>query len=119
MSLKPLLWVESALEDLRELPEAVRRRAGFELHQVQLGLAPSDWRPVPSVGPGVVELRIHAAGEHRVLYIARYAEAVCSMYSRRRRERSRSGTWTWPERGSRWSAGGAVPGRREAEGTTP
>jgi phage-related protein len=76
MSLKPLLWVESALEDLRELPEAVRRRAGFELHQVQLGLAPSDWRPVPSVGPGVVELRIHAAGEHRVLYIARYAEAV-------------------------------------------
>jgi phage-related protein len=76
MSIKPLVCVGSALEDLRELPEAVRRRVGFELHQVQLGLAPSDWRPLPSVGPGVVELRVHAAGEHRVLYIARYAEVV-------------------------------------------
>jgi phage-related protein len=40
MSLKPLVCVGSALEDLRELPEVVRRRVGFELHQVQLGFAP-------------------------------------------------------------------------------
>jgi phage-related protein len=76
MGLKPLAWVGSALEDLRALPETVRRQVGFELHQVQLGFAVSDWRPLPSVGAGVVELRIHAAGEHRVLYIGRYAVAI-------------------------------------------
>jgi phage-related protein len=76
MSIKPLVWVGSTQDDLRELPKAVRRRVGFELHQIQLGFAPTDWRPVPSVGPGVEELRIHVTGEHRVLYIARYAEAV-------------------------------------------
>ncbi|MFN2327159.1 MAG: type II toxin-antitoxin system RelE/ParE family toxin [Gemmatimonadales bacterium] len=74
--MKRVVWVGSALEELRGLPEKAHRRAGFELHQVQLGLAPSDWRPVPSVGPGVAELRIHAAGEHRVLYVARFAEAI-------------------------------------------
>ena len=28
------------------------------------------------VGPGVVEIRVHSAGEFRVLYIATFADAV-------------------------------------------
>jgi phage-related protein len=43
---------------------------------VQAGDAPLDWKPMPSVGPGVIEIRIHNAGEFRVLYVARFAEAV-------------------------------------------
>ena len=39
-------------------------------------MEPNDWKPVRDVGPGVQEIRLHAAGEHRVLYVARFAEAV-------------------------------------------
>jgi phage-related protein len=34
-----------------------------------------------SVGPGVVEIRIHAAGEYRVLYLARFSEGVYVLHA--------------------------------------
>lgn len=43
---------------------------------MQEGLEPNDWKPVPYVGKGVQEIRLHARGEHRVFYVARFAEAV-------------------------------------------
>ena len=49
MADKPLLWVGSALDDLKAFPEAARRQAGFELRRVQAGLEPSDWKPMASV----------------------------------------------------------------------
>jgi phage-related protein len=36
---------------------------------------------MPSVGPGVVEIRIHEHGEYRVLYVARFAEAVYVLHA--------------------------------------
>jgi phage-related protein len=43
---------------------------------VQQGLRPTDWKPIPEVGAGVEEIRIHTTQEHRVLYVARFEEAV-------------------------------------------
>ncbi len=38
---------------------------------------PDDWKPMPSVGPGVREIRIRdASGAFRVIYVARFATAV-------------------------------------------
>jgi phage-related protein len=34
-----------------------------------------------SVGPGVIEIRIHAGGEYRVLYVARFEEAVYVLHA--------------------------------------
>ncbi len=73
---KPITWLGSSLEDIKAFPEEARRSAGFQLRRVQEGLAPNDWKPMPDVGAGVQEIRLHAAGEHRVLYVARFAEAV-------------------------------------------
>ena len=78
---KDLYWVGRSREDLRAFPEAVRREAGHELHLVQLGLDPDDWRPMPSVGPGVVEIRIHGDSEHRVFYVAKFAEGVYVLHA--------------------------------------
>jgi phage-related protein len=78
---KPLIWVGSAREDLRAFPEEVRRRAGFELFLVQSGLMPSDWKAMPKVGPGVVEIRIRTDEEHRVFYVAKYEEAVYVLHA--------------------------------------
>ncbi len=81
MTEKPVVWVGSSRERLRAFPAEARRDAGHQLHVVQLGLPAADWRPMPSVGAGVVELRLHAAGEHRVVYVAKFAEAVYVLHA--------------------------------------
>ena len=65
MPLKPLDWLGSALDDVREFPDDARQRAGFELYRLQLGLEPSDWKPMNGVGPGVREIRIQTGRRQR------------------------------------------------------
>ena len=88
MAEKPLVWVGSSLDDLRAFPEDARRLAGFQLRRVQDGLMPSDWKPMRTIGPGVNEIRIHTGVEHRVIYVARFQEAVyvLSAFEKRTRQ---------------------------------
>ena len=79
---KPIVWVESALEDLRAFPKDARERAGYQLRRVQLGLTPSDWKPMGTVGAGVYEIRVHTDREHRVFYVAKYEDAVFVLHAR-------------------------------------
>ena len=81
MAEKPLQFVGSALDDLRRFPEAARRLAGHQLHLVQHGLEPDDWKPMAAVGPGVAEIRIHTGVEHRVFYVAKFAEAIYVLHA--------------------------------------
>jgi phage-related protein len=81
MPLKPVIWVGSSLEDLRRFPDAARQRAGYNLHLVQLGGEPADWKPMPSVGAGVVELRIRTDRAHRMFYVARFVEAIYVLHA--------------------------------------
>ena len=74
--MKPLKFVGSSLDDLRNFPLEARRQAGFELYAVQRGQDPSDWKPMKVVGSGVREIRIRVLGEWRVLYVAKIADAV-------------------------------------------
>ena len=76
MSAKPVRWTSSTLEDLRDFPRNAQRGVGHQLWQVQQGLDPEDWKPMPSVGPGVREIRVHTGLEHRVIYVAKFSEAV-------------------------------------------
>jgi len=55
--------------------------AGFQLRLVQHGSDPTDWRPMPAVGPGVREIRIHVEGAHRVFYVATFAEGVYVLHA--------------------------------------
>jgi phage-related protein len=74
---KPVEFRGSALDDLRGFPQAARREAGYQLDQVQRGREPDDWKPMNTVGRGVREIRIRdAAGEFRVLYVAKFDDAV-------------------------------------------
>jgi len=60
MAGKPLVWVGRTLECLRGLPASARRDVGHQLHLVQLGVEPSNWKPMSSVGPALIEIRVHA-----------------------------------------------------------
>lgn len=87
MADKPLWWVGRSLDDLRTFPETARRRAGYELRRIQQGLLPDDSRPMPSVGTGVAEIRLHSDGEHRVLYVAKFDEALYVLHAFQKRTR--------------------------------
>jgi predicted XRE-type DNA-binding protein len=44
--MKPLKFIGSSADDLAEFPREAKGAAGYELWQVQLGLRPSDWKPM-------------------------------------------------------------------------
>lgn len=79
--MKPLVWVATTLDDLRDFPLDARKEAGYQLFKVQAGDEPTDWKPMPAVGPGVREIRVHAGGEYRVLYAAKFEEAVYVLHA--------------------------------------
>jgi len=58
-----------------------RHSAGFELWQIQSGLAPSDFKPMPVIGAGAYEIRIRVLGEWRVIYVARNRNAVYVLHA--------------------------------------
>ena len=78
---RTIQWVGGSREDLRAAPEATRRAAGLELHRIQVGLPPSDWKPMPTVGAGVWEVRIQVGGEFRILLVVRFPEAVYVLHA--------------------------------------
>ena len=88
--MKPLNFVGSSLDDLRNFPDEARRAAGFELRAVQNGVEPSDWKPMRVVGRGVKEIRIHVLGEWRVVYVAKLRDAVYVLHAFQKKTRKTS-----------------------------
>jgi phage-related protein len=84
---KPLRWLGASRSDVKAFPRDARRLAGFQLRRVQLGLDPFDWKPMSSVGPGVREIRVRTALEHRILYVAKFTDAVYVLHGFEKRTR--------------------------------
>jgi phage-related protein len=85
--MKPLKFVGSSLDDLRDFPAEARRQAGFELFSVQRGLEPADWKSIRGIGPGVREIRIRVLGEWRVIYTIALADAVYVLHAFQKKSR--------------------------------
>ncbi len=80
--MKRIEFLGDCLARLREFPEDARKEAGVQLHKVQLGLEPSDWKPMATVGAGVREIRIRdEAGAFRVLYVTHIADAIYVLHA--------------------------------------
>jgi phage-related protein len=80
--MKRVAFLGDSLFELRRFPEAARKEAGVQLHKVQMGLDPSDWKPMTTVGAGVREIRIRdEAGAFRVLYVANVGDAVYVLHA--------------------------------------
>jgi len=80
--IKPLKFVGSSQDDLREMPAPVRHALGLELLTVQYGGQPSDFKPMQTVGAGAYEIRYRdAAGAFRVVYVAKLADAVYVLHA--------------------------------------
>lgn len=91
--LKPIEWKGSSYDDLMEFPRAARHDAGYQLERVQGGEEPADWKPMPSIGPGVREVRVHEeSGEFRVIYLATRPEAVYVLHAFQKKSQKTSRT---------------------------
>jgi phage-related protein len=75
--MKSVHFVGTSRGDLRQLPDSAQETVGFQLFKVQQGKEPDDWKPMPTVGPGVQEIRVRdERGAFRVFYVAKFEEAV-------------------------------------------
>ncbi|VAW67501.1 Phage-related protein [hydrothermal vent metagenome] len=79
---KSIYWVGSSYKDLLSFPVEARQEAGYQLHRVQNGLNPEDWKPFQTIGSGVKEIRINDGGNtFRIIYIAKFIEKIYVLHS--------------------------------------
>ena len=88
MAPKPVVWLGDSLRAVRGFAPEGRRRTGQELGLVQVGQVPGDWKPMPSIGLGVNEIRVWAGGAYRLIYLAKFAEAVYVLHAFQKKSRS-------------------------------
>ena len=79
--MKDIEFCGRSLDRIRRFPAHARRDAGYQLDRVQHGLQPNDWKPMPSIGSGVREIRIMHEGQYRVIYVAKYAHTVYVLHA--------------------------------------
>jgi phage-related protein len=89
--MKPIRFLGDSLKELREFPRDVRNDAGRQLRLVQKGEAANDFKPMPSIGRGVEEIRIwDDSGTYRVIYTARLADAVYVLHAFQKKSQATS-----------------------------
>lgn len=74
--MKSVVFEGDTLEIIRQLPDDVRHRAGYEIDRVQHDRQPENWKPFTSIGQGVREIRIQVGRQFRVIYVAKLANQV-------------------------------------------
>ena len=80
--MKPIRFLGDSLKRLREFPDDARQDAGYQPDKVQHGQQPDDFKPMPSIGKGVEEIRVwDDAGTFRIVYTARWADAVAVLHA--------------------------------------
>jgi phage-related protein len=86
---KPVRWVGSSQEDLRDLPEEVRRRVGGALWDAQLGRKAPYAKPLRGFGgAGVLEILDDFGGNtYRAVYTVRFAGAVYVLHAFQKKSR--------------------------------
>ncbi|EKF60776.1 hypothetical protein QWE_03258 [Agrobacterium albertimagni AOL15] len=80
--MKLIQWLGSSRTDVRAFPEDARIDAGWQLELVQRGEDPDDWKPMPTIDPGVREIRIReASGAFRIIYLATFEDRVLVLHA--------------------------------------
>ena len=84
-----VVWEGNSKEVLRSFPDGVRQNFGFALWQLQRGERPNDFRPLPSIGPGVFELRDQdERGWYRIVYLSRRNDVIYVLHCFEKKSRA-------------------------------
>ena len=89
MKEKPIEWEGNSLDDLRSFPGGIINDLGYQLGKVQNGMDPADWKPMHTVGPGAMEIRVKdASGKYRVIYVAKFEDAIHVLHCFQKKSRT-------------------------------
>jgi len=87
---QPIFWISSSRGDLRNFPASARRKAGLELRALQRGESPTNIKPMPTVGSGTMEIRIHVGDAYRIFYVAKFKEGIYVLHAFQKKTRRTS-----------------------------
>ncbi len=80
--MKTVYFCGDSLARIQAFPVDVRQDAGFQIHKLQRGESPDDWKPLKTIGKGVREIRIKAERSHyRVMYLANLPDAIYILHA--------------------------------------
>ena len=83
--MKDLRWQGSSYQDYLKFPEESQDDLGYQLHLLQTGRTPRDWKSLKNLGKGisgVYEIRNSTSSDiYRVAYIAKIADAIVILHS--------------------------------------
>ena len=87
--MKPVHWIGSSREDLRDFPTEVRRDIGFALRTAQSGEKHPSAKPLQGFGgASVLEVVEHHDGDtYRAVYTVRFAEAIYVLHCFQKKSR--------------------------------
>lgn len=87
---KPVHWIGSSREDLREFPAQVRGEIGYALSFAQIGGKHSSAKPLKGFGgAGVLEIvENHRGDTYRAVYTVRFAAAVYVLHVFQKKSKS-------------------------------
>jgi phage-related protein len=69
---------------VRAFPKPAKVDIGTELMRLRAGEDPIDWRPMPTVGAGVSEIRVQHNGQWRLMYVAKFDEGIYVLHAFRK-----------------------------------
>ncbi len=80
--MKDIEFLGTSLADVRSFPDDIKQDTGYQLHKIQLGDMPDNYKPMSSIGGSVVEIRLKDSnGIYRIIYTAKFAETVYVLHA--------------------------------------
>ena len=80
--MKKAEFLGSSLKVIRGFPEAAIKRMGYEIHRLQCGDDPTDFKPIGGVGNGVSEICVSEDQSwYRAFYVAKFEGAIYILHA--------------------------------------
>ena len=78
---KPVVWVGSSLEDLKEFPAEVQNEMGYALYMAQIGDKHPKAKPLKGFS-GVIKIRSnYASNTYRAVYTTKIGDAIYVLHA--------------------------------------
>ncbi len=87
---RPLEWIASSLDDLKDFPEDVQQAVGYALYRAQCGEKHSSVKPLKGFkGASVLEVVQNSDGDtYRAVYTVRFGEVVYVLHVFQKKSKS-------------------------------
>ncbi len=88
--MRPLLWIGSSLNDLREMPEEVKKEFGHSLREIQKGRDPGNITHLRHLGvSGISEISVEErGGTFRTVYTVEFKDMIAVLHVFQKKSKS-------------------------------